>query len=57
MSYRCQLCNSLIGPKVRQSKVVTAKREREYRNEEGKVSQGWEIVRELKVCPDCIGKR
>lgn len=51
--YKCQLCNSLIGPKIQQHKVVVAKREREYHNGD-KVMQGWEIVKEMVVCSDCV---
>jgi len=57
--YKCQLCNSQIGPHNRQYRIVVEKREKEYHNgDDGeRVSQGWEIVRELVVCSDCTAKR
>lgn len=54
--YKCQLCNSNIGPRKCHYKVVVEKREREYHNED-KVSKGWEIVKEMVVCSDCVGER
>ncbi len=59
--YRCQKCNNLSSPKDKQNKLVVQTRDVSYNNtiivnEKPKdiVSQGWEIVREIKVCNGCL---
>lgn len=67
--YRCDFCNTVVGPKVSCSVVVTHVADKEYdyredvykkRNEEGRLvfsddpgGRGWEIVAEKKACPKC----
>jgi len=55
--YNCQKCGKSIGPGVRQHKVVTKTRPKKYRFETKtkgiRNSEGWEIVVEIGVCPDC----
>lgn len=51
--YICQLCNRNIGPRVRQIKKVVATRKKTYRKEDGRISIGWEIVREINICLGC----
>lgn len=56
--FRCDLCNSAVGPNQPANKLVTKRRDTRYnckpskRNNNG-VSTGWEIVEELSVCPEC----
>ena len=59
--YYCEACKKLVGPREPQNTVVMEKRRKEYVypvNLEGgsfqRVSVGWEIVREAKVCGDCV---
>ena len=42
--FGCELCNRIIGPRVPQHRVVVAKRLK---------ANGWEIAKELAVCPSC----
>lgn len=46
--------NKSVGPAVKPIKIVTQKRQREYTNEVGKVSYGWEIVKEQNFCKDHV---
>ena len=51
--YICGLCNRKIGPRVRQIKKVVATRKKTYLKQDGSMTIGWEIVREMNVCPAC----
>lgn len=47
--YKCEKCNKQVQANVPERKVVTEKRDVKYSNG----SEGWEIVKEIRVCPDC----
>lgn len=66
--YRCQKCNIVVGPNQKIHKVVVETRPRTYavsrpvrrgrgrrRQEEEPMGQasGYEIAKELEVCPSC----
>lgn len=52
--YRCQNCNCQSESGVPQNKVVLEERDVKYMNEEGKVSEGFETVKEVTVCAPCV---
>lgn len=60
MSYRCQHSGKVIGPGIRQFRVVTERRVKQYQKEirygrdKGSFEQveGWEIAKELVVGPE-----
>lgn len=61
--FKCGKCGDQVEARQPQNHIVTQKRHRNYenfikRNYERKViySQGWEIVKELAVCPPCYTK-
>jgi len=62
--YRCDICNTIVGPSVKVIKRVSKKRNKEYVNEikdkkgsRRKVySDGWEIAKEVALCHICDGK-
>lgn len=57
------------GPKTKKFKLVTERRERNYSNDkfveitsgfrrqETVISKGWEIVKEVDICKECLDKR
>ena len=60
--FKCNVCNMLSLPKEPVNKKVVLTRNVEYNNklydkekekEYVKVSQGWEIVKEINVCSKC----
>jgi len=54
--YRCEICETVTAPREPQKSIVTQTRKKEYTNRvEGEVivSQGTEIVKEMKVCQEC----
>ena len=42
--FNCELCSRTTAPRIPQHRVVVAKRLK---------AKGWEIARELAVCPGC----
>lgn len=60
MSYRCQHSGKVIGPGIRQFRVIVDRREKQYVNDTSTefqrgslvTSSGWEIVKELTVGPE-----
>ena len=44
--YKCQLCKKQIGKGIPQMKKILEKRTTE---------KGWEIAKEIKLCPECYG--
>ena len=58
--YRCQRTGKLVGPNIREHKVVTKKREVSYPKtikygpDKGQTEyiKGWEIVEEIRVAPE-----
>lgn len=44
MSYKCERCHRVVEQGIPQIKVVVEKRP---------TDTGWEIAREMKVCPEC----
>ncbi len=54
MSYRCELCDSVVPPRTSLIRRVVETRIVEYKNAEGKVvGTGTETVKELRLCPKC----
>ena len=51
--YRCESCESLHGPRVPQFKRTIATRDKLYEKEDGSLSRGSEIVKEIAICPGC----
>lgn len=51
MSFRCQNCYVAQASGICPTRVVTKKRDKEYR--EGK--RGWEIAEEMNLCSSCVG--
>lgn len=55
--YICDFCNKQVGPGIPSNTIVMETREKEYParpsvNDPG--GFGYEIVKEAKVCTDCI---
>ena len=50
--FNCQGCGSTTKPGEKMHKVPTETRPREY-HYGNKVSHGWEIVKEAKLCGNC----
>lgn len=46
----CAICKSSIGPSIPVNKRVAVRRDRSYVSEQGKMSYGWEIVKEVNLC-------
>lgn len=44
--YKCEICKKQIEKNIPQMKRITQKRT---------TDNGWEIVREIKLCPECYG--
>jgi hypothetical protein len=53
--FKCAKCKKTIGPSVSPVTVVTEKREKKYpaRTPQDREGTGWEIVKEIQVCPNC----
>ena len=54
--FYCQSCNELSQPTVGSNKLVTEIRPKVYENKvhnKIKISNGWEIVKEITVCKTC----
>jgi hypothetical protein len=47
--FRCALTKELSNPTERPYTLVIEKRLKTYFNEQGKESQGWEVVEEIKI--------
>ena len=54
--YRCDQCQKVTQPYQSCLRVTVQDRARTYTNDEGLVSQGREIVREVMVCQECFKK-
>lgn len=52
MSFRCHRCGQTVKPGISAHKVVIEKRDKAYSGR-----HGWEIAKELLVCPPCYEKR
>lgn len=50
--FKSQLTGKQYGKGVKPLRVVVEWRDREYINEDGKISRGVEIVKELTIGPD-----
>ena len=48
--YYCEICKKIISAKTRQHKVPVEFRKKVYFFS----CWGWEIVKEIKMCPDCF---
>lgn len=55
MSFICNQCKKPSPAGTPATKVVSEQRRRQYVNEQGHSSEGWEIVREVSVCAPCAG--
>ena len=53
--FKCEKCGKNIGPSISPVVVITEKREKVYppRTKEDREGRGWEIVKEIRVCPSC----
>ena len=55
--FKCQFCHTQQPPHVSPQMTVVATRAMQYvnHNSEGVIihSQGWEIVKEIALCPSC----
>lgn len=58
--YKCDICLNIVGSNIRALKKVTKTRYRKYMNKSKliknkvKITEGWEIVEELKLCEKCF---
>lgn len=48
----CSIGDHVVPSGIPPVRVVTEIRERDYRNDNGLTSSGWEIVREEILCPE-----
>jgi len=57
--YKCQSCKCISSPKEAANKVVLETRPQEYSNKVNdkiKVTSGYEIVKEVMLCKNCVSK-
>lgn len=57
--YKCERCNRISNPREKANKIVVEKRQKKYefKNNLGEIIKttfGWEIVKEITVCNNCI---
>jgi len=58
--FRCEKCKKVSQIREKINNIVTEKRDKIYRIDNGKdviEVQGWEIVKEINVCRECYDKR
>lgn len=63
--FKCQKCKQTTKPNEKLNKVVIATREKEYTNkfidkngrEQVKITNGFEIVKEICVCKKCLEEK
>ncbi len=53
MSFKCDQCNTVQKNGVKPTRAIVETRQVTYKNDEGLVSHGWEIVREENLCSEC----
>jgi hypothetical protein len=54
--YICDQCHLSSKPREQLTRIVTEKRSRTYLGADQQVvGTGWEIVREINLCPRCAG--
>ena len=51
--YKCGICGKQTESGQRSNKIVTEKREKEYRTRDGRTTKGWEIAKEVLTCEKC----
>jgi hypothetical protein len=63
--FKCDDCSKITRPRQKEIRKIVAKREKEYKltDEKGRpltdrdgnqrITQGWEIVKEIRVCGEC----
>lgn len=49
----CEECHTVQPPRVKPILKVISTREVHYVNNDGDVSKGFEVVKEIKVCKEC----
>ena len=54
--FRCQKCQQLTKPGESQRKMVVERRDKTYILPNGEITEGWEIVREIFLCPSCADR-
>lgn len=62
--YKCEVTGELVGPGIALHKVTVEKRSKTYNNvryfldgnSEARLSEGWEIAKEINVSPDVYEK-
>ena len=55
--FYCELCKRHSKPGDKAVWVVIERRPKEYRDRTGKRSVGWESVKEVKACAECVAKQ
>lgn len=55
--YYCDKCGALSEEGQSQIVKIEKKRQKTYTNYKGKVSQGWEIEKQIKICVKCNKKQ
>jgi hypothetical protein len=61
MSFKCQSCGKSQPAGTKEAKVVTEVRAVTYPETKDKfgkpfIPEGYEIAKELRICPDCLNK-
>jgi len=52
--FKCEECGKVVGPKIRGKMKIIKTRLAIYEDEEGiERARGTEIVKEIRVCPEC----
>lgn len=58
--FKCELCGKTTKPGEKQIKKIVAKRDVKYSNilpnGKEKISDGYEIVKEINICEECAKK-
>mgnify|MGYP001582727977 CR=1 FL=1 len=49
----CNICEQKSQPREKPIHIITERRERTYINKSGKISFGWEIVKQVFIHRDC----
>lgn len=50
--FNCESCKTTQEPRIKPHRVVTQARKQSYNNN-GIISKGWEVVKEILICDEC----
>jgi len=50
--FNCESCKETQPPRTKPHRVVVQAREQIYNNQ-GRISKGWEVVKEALLCDEC----